>query len=184
MTSKALQTDSALCHTFEGEVTFWLFETFKTKIWHLKNCMELNASNKIFTAPCFRERSHFWLKSNLQSSNFVLNLDTFLWTSNYTILCSWRRIYSYIRHSFRNRKAKSSLSNVYELQLKCSRYTIQCVVFLTTKQALRYTGTLVHVPHVPVQQGTAAGVCGRSRLVWVMFSLPKKIHKQFVVCFE
>ena len=35
--------------------------------------------------------------------------------------------------------------------------------------------TLVRVPHVPVQQGTAAGVCGRSRLVctilWIQIKM-------------
>ena len=109
-------------------------------------CWFKSISSILYCTTCFRQRSHFWLKSNLQRTRFwhlenhmkkkikfwchkissktfqnddpalyffektdalknhclcfahFFFLTDFLLISNYTILCSWRRIYLHIRH--------------------------------------------------------------------------------------
>ena len=69
----------------------------------------------------------------------------FLWISNYTILCSWRRIYS---HTVSNpfQEPKSQIRSLWWqsswIEIEISTYTIQCVLsnpFLTTTKNLSDT---------------------------------------------
>ena len=143
ITSKPLQTHSALRHAFEREVTFCLnLNLYSSNLAarethgeeNLKELVQEITSRALQTDSALRHtfgEKSLLIESKPSKHHFFLNLDTFceLPTTQYCVVGVG---YTYI---------SDKPGQCFKQQLKCSRYTIQCVAFLTTKQALRYTGT-------------------------------------------
>ena len=90
---KAVQTEFAVRHAFENRT--------EKKIWHnsFKNLLQklLKLNLKCVMALLSTDKP---LLIEIKPSNLecFLKLNTFLWTSSYTMLCSWCRIYLSIPH--------------------------------------------------------------------------------------